>query len=64
MHQLVGCEDIDKATPVRVCAHQVGERQRRFSEEISRALVFQHQQAPLDRADRRRRHIAVAQRQG
>ena len=60
-HQRVGGEDVDLPAPVRRGAHEVREVQRRFAEKARRALVFQHQQAALDRTHRLHRDVAVAQ---
>jgi hypothetical protein len=43
-----------------VDAHQIGQIQRRFAEQPRPALVLQHQQPPLDRADRFLRDQPVA----
>ncbi len=44
-------------------AHHVGEVERRLAEEPGAALVLEHQQAPLDGADRGRGDIAVLPRE-
>ena len=58
--QLFRFQDMDEAAPVDVGLEQVHDVERRLAEEFFRALVLQHQQLPLDRADRGRRDIAVA----
>ena len=62
-HQLVGGQDVDLPAPVGGQRHHVGQFQRRFAEQRIAALVLQHEQLTLDRADRTAGDIAVAQRQ-
>ncbi len=62
-HQLVSRQNVHHSPPVSVTAHQVRQLQRRFAKQLRAALIFQHQQAPLDRANGGGRDIAVAQRQ-
>ena len=62
-HQRPGGEDIDLPQTFGRDAQQIGEIQRRFAEDLRAALVFQHQQAALDRAHRGGGDIAIAQRQ-
>ncbi|MCY1236427.1 hypothetical protein D9M72_490810 [compost metagenome] len=50
-HQLVGRQHRNRAAPVIGRAHDVGDLQRRFAEEMFRTLLFQDQQFALDRAD-------------
>lgn len=59
LHQLVGGQDVDEAPSLSVGAHEVGQVQGRFAQELVGALVLQHQQRPLDRADRGTRDVAV-----
>ena len=60
-HQFVRGKDIDHAAPGAVLSHQIAQRQRRLTKQIRAALVFQHQQTPLDGPHRGRRDIAIAQ---
>jgi len=62
-HQLVGGQHRDRAAPVIGGAHDVGDRKRRLAEEIFRALLFEDQQAALQRADRRFRDLPELARQ-
>ena len=48
---------------VLVGAHQVGQLKRRFAKQVCPTLIFQHQQSPLNRADRCGRDVAVTQGQ-
>ena len=59
-HQLVGGEHADRTPAVAGGAHDVGDAQCRFAEEMRGALLLQDQQRALDCADGRLRHIAVA----
>ena len=60
VHQLVRRQNADPAKPAGIRQHQIGQLQRRFAEQPRPAFVFQHQQPPLDRADRIRRNQPVA----
>ena len=57
--QLLGSEHVDDAAAVAVDLHQVVDVEHRLAEEDIAALLLQRQQAALDGADRRRRHVAV-----
>ncbi len=59
-HQLVGGEDVDIAAAVAVGLHEVLQLERGLAEEFLAALVFQHQQRPLDGADGLLGDVAVA----
>ena len=59
LHQLVGGEDVDDAAAVRRGAHEILDVERRQAEEMARALLLQHENAALDRADRGGRDVAV-----
>ena len=59
--KLIGSQDVDAPCPAVVQRHQVIQVQRRFTKQQRAALIFQHQQPALDRADRCGRDIAVAQ---
>src|SRR5882724_6182141 len=59
VHQLVGSEDIDNAAAVGVGLQQVLDVEHRLAEETVATLLLDLQQAALDRADRRRRNVAV-----
>ena len=50
-HQLVGGEHRDRAAAVIGGAHDVGNLQRRFAEEVFGTLLLEDQQFALDRAD-------------
>ena len=54
-HELFGREHVDDAAPVAIGFHKIADIQRRLAEEIVCALLFEDEQAALDRADRRRR---------
>ena len=62
-HQFIGGKHVDHAAPVAVLAQEVVDVERGLGKEFQRTLIFQHQQLPLDRADRCRRDIAVARLQ-
>ena len=62
-HQLLGGEEIDDAAPIFVDAQEIGDVEFRLAKKLRRALIFQHEKAPLDRAYGGRRDIAVARRQ-
>ena len=63
LHQPVRRKDVDHAFARRIDPHQVRKFQRGLTEQPRSALRFQHQQRALDRPDRRRRDVAVAQPQ-
>jgi hypothetical protein len=56
----VGGEHVDHAAACCVGLHQVGDVEHRFAEEFVAALLFEREQAALDRADGRGGNIAVA----
>ena len=58
LHQAIGSEDVDHAAAGRGL-QQVVDVEHRLAQELRAALLLEHQQAALDRADRRRRHVAV-----
>ena len=60
VQQPVGGQDVHHAAPLGVGLHQVVDVQHRLAEEAVGALLVEHQQRALDRADRRGRHVAVA----
>ena len=60
-HQTIRRHHIDPATAIGRERHQICQIQRGLTEEIGPALILQHQKLPLDRADGRAGHIAVAQ---
>ena len=62
-HQPICRQHIDAPAPVARQRHHILKRQRRFAKQPAAALVFKHQQTPLDRADRGHRDIAIAQAQ-
>ena len=59
LHELVRCKDVDYAATVRIGLDQIVEIQRRLGEIFICALRFKLEQTALDRADARRRNIAV-----
>ena len=61
-HQLVGRKNADETAAIRIGAHDIGDLQRRFAEELGTTLLFQHQQRALDRADGGLGDIAVTGR--
>src|SRR5439155_26480368 len=58
LHQTVGGQDVDDAAAA-VRLKQVVDVEHRFSEELVSALLLECEKAPLDRANRRRRDVAV-----
>ena len=63
LHQLVGGEDVDAATTLRVGRHEIGDGEGRFAEELLAALLLQNQKLTLDGADGLFGDVAVVQRQ-
>jgi len=57
--QFVGDQNVDDPVPLMVRLHHVVEIERRLAEEPVAPLLFQGQQAALDRADASCRDIAV-----
>ena len=55
-------ENVDHAAPVAIGAQEIGNIERRLAEEFIPALVLQHQELALDRADGLLRHVAVVDR--
>ncbi len=66
IHQLLGGENIDDAAAVGRELQEIDDVERRLAEEFVGALLFEHEQAALDDADRRRGDVSVlaAQRRG
>jgi hypothetical protein len=62
-HELLGGEHVDDAAAVAIGFQKIRDLQRRLAEEFVCALVFKHEQAALDRADRRRRDVPVLRRE-
>ena len=62
-NQLVGRQQVYVALARGIGAHDVGQLQRRFAEQVGAALVLQHQQTALDGGDGGRRDVAVTGRQ-
>ncbi len=62
-HQLIRRQNIDPPAPVRVALHDVPQAERGFAEQPRAALIFKDQQPALDRPDRGRGDIAIAQGQ-
>ena len=61
VHQLIRRQKVDLPTTVGRHLHHVHQVQGRFAKERRCTLIFQHQQLPLDRTDRRRRDVPIAQ---
>ena len=62
-HQLVGGQDVHLPPPVRIHMKHIFQIKRGLPKERRGALIFQHQQAALDRPDGVRGHKAITQRQ-
>ena len=58
-HELVGGQHIDDPAPVPVGADEILDGQGGLAEELVGALIFQHQQLPLDGAHGGGGHIAI-----
>jgi hypothetical protein len=63
LHQLVGGQDIHDAAAIGRGADEVPDVERRLAKEVISALLVEHQEAPLDGADRRNGNVAVLGRQ-
>ncbi len=63
LHQAVGRQDIDIAAALFIAANEVVDFKGRFTEKPVRALAFERQQLPLDRADAGLGYVAVLRRQ-
>ena len=58
-HQFFRAQNVDDSAPVGAAPQKIIDVEFRFAEKIRRALIFEDQQAALDRADRRGRHVPV-----
>jgi hypothetical protein len=58
-HQPIRRQDVDRPATVLIDPDEVGQNQSRFAKEEVPARLFECQQTPLDRADTRRRDVAV-----
>ena len=62
LHELRGIEQAHHAVAGEIGLHQIRQRQRRFAEQPIGTLLLQHEQAALNRADRRGGDVAVRRR--